>query len=141
MKPLAFRFALPLLALPLLAGCVNDSASYAFPEKNHAITLIRNQAWPWDADMELGIAVARQPDCDGGSRVKAVPMKAEISLFKAPDDYAEPIFILRVDKRDYAISTLSCQVQEFKEPPPDVGTRLGGFKEKDGKFAFVAEGA
>lgn len=134
------RGFLPLLALVPLAGCMQDSASYTFPEKNHAISLIRTQAWPWQDSMELGISVVRQPDCDGGLQLKDVPLKAELSLFKAPDDYAEPIFILRVDKRDYAISMDSCRVQAFREPPPDVGVKLGAFKEKDGKFSFVAEG-
>lgn len=134
------RFLLLLATLPL-AGCLQDSASYAFPEKDHAITLMRNQTWPWQDTMGVEVVAIRLPECQSGMSVKDIPLKAEITLFKAPDDYAEPIFIVRMDKRDFAVSAQSCQVQEFKEAPPDPGSKLGTFKEKDGKFAFMPEGA
>jgi hypothetical protein len=135
------RRCLPLLAFLPLAGCIQDSSSYAFPEKDHAITLIRSQDWPWRDTLDIDVAVVRLPECDGGLSIRSVPLKAEISLFKAPDDYAEPIFILRVERRHFAVSTQSCKVQEFKETPPDPGVKLGAFREKDGKLAFVPEGA
>jgi hypothetical protein len=132
---------LPLLAVLPLAGCLQDTASYAFPEKDHAITLIRNQTWPWQDTMSVEVVALRLPECNEGMSVKDIPLKADITLFKAPDEYAEPIFILRMDRRNFAVSTQSCQVQEFKEAPPDPGSKLGTFKEKDGKFGFAPEGA
>ena len=120
---------------------MQDSASYAFPEKDHAITLMRNQAWPWQDTLSLEVVAIRLPECHRGMSVRGVPLKAAITLFKAPDEYPEPIFILRVDARHFAIGTRSCQVQEFKETPPDPGARMGAFRERDGKFAFVPEGA
>jgi hypothetical protein len=134
------RRILPLLAILPLAGCLQDSASYAFPEKDHAITLIRNQAWPWQDTMSVEVVALRLPECHSGMSVKDIPIKTDITLFKAPDEYAEPIFIVRMDKRNFAVSTQSCQVQEFKEAPPDPGSKLGTFQEKDGKFSFVPEG-
>ncbi|MBM4180664.1 MAG: hypothetical protein FJ209_03790 [Betaproteobacteria bacterium] len=138
-KP-AFR---PLFVLPLalaLAGCMQDSASYTFPEKDHAITLIRMQDWPWQSSLSLDVMAVRMPDCNGGLRIRDVPRKAEFVLFQAPDTYAEPIFILRVDRRNFAVSTASCRVQEFKEAPEDAGRMLGHFRERDGGFAFVPAG-
>ncbi len=142
-KPFLHRFSvrfLPFLAAFTLAGCLQDSASYSFPEKDHAITLIRNQTWPWQDAMDIEVVALRLPDCNEGMSVKNIPLKAEITLFKAPEEYAEPIFIVRMDKRHFAVSTQSCRVQEFKEIPPDLGSKLGSFKEKDGKFAFAPEG-
>jgi hypothetical protein len=138
-KPLSRRCLLLPLVLPL-AGCMQDSASYTLPEKDHAVTLVRNQTWPWEDSMSVEVVAIRLPACHEGTSVKGVPLKAEMALYRAPDEYAEPIFILRVDKRHFAVSTQSCQVQEFKEPPPDPGRKLGAFREKDGKFAFVPEG-
>lgn len=135
------RALLPLLAALSLAGCMQDSASYALPEKDHAVTLMRNQAWPWQDTMSVEVVAIRLPECHRGISVKDVPLEAEITLFRAPDEYPEPIFILRLDKRHFAVSTQSCQVQEFREIPPDPGARLGVFQEKDGKFAFAADGA
>jgi hypothetical protein len=135
------RRLFPLLAILPLAGCLQDSASYTFPEKDHAITLIRNQTWPWQDTMSVEVVALRLPECNSGMSVKGIPIKAGIALFKAPDEYAEPIFIVRMDKRDFAVSTQSCQVQEFKEAPPNPGAKLGSFQDKDGKFAFVPEGS
>lgn len=134
------RRLLPLLAVLPLAGCLQDSASYTFPEKDHAITLVRNQTWPWQSTMNVEVIALRLPDCDNGISVKNIPLTARIELFKGPDDYAEPIFILSMDKRFFAVSTQACEVQEFKEAPPDTGVKLGLFTQKDGKFSFVPEG-
>lgn len=128
---------LPLLVVLPLAGCIQDTASYALPEKDHAITLIRNQTWFWQDTLSLDVVAVRLPDCNAGMRVRDVKVNADIALSRAPDEYPEPIFILRVDQRHFAVSTRSCQVQEFQETPPDLGTPLGHFKGVDGKFAFV----
>ena len=138
LKP-AIRPLLPLLLLPLLAGCLQDSASYLFPEKDHAITLIRNQTWPWQSTLSIDVVAIRLPECNSGIRIRDVPSTAEMTLFKAPDGYPEPIFILRLDQRLFAVSTESCRVQEFQSAPPDLGTQLGRFQVRDGKFAFMAE--
>ncbi len=135
------HLSLSLLASLSLAGCMQDSASYTFPDKDHAISLIRNQAWPWQDSMSVEVVAIRLPDCNNGISAKDIPLKADITLFKAPDEYAEPVFILRLGKRHFAVSTQSCQVQEFKEAPTDTGRKLGAFTEKDGKFTFVADGA
>lgn len=129
---------MPLLAALTLAGCMQDSASYTLAgEEDHAITLIRLQDWPWQSTLNLDVVAIRMPDCNGGLRIRDVPRKAEPALFQAPEAYAEPIYILRVEQRHFAVSTASCRVQEFKEAPDDVGRMLGHFREQDGRFAFV----
>lgn len=129
----------PLLALlvPLaLAGCAQDAASYLLGEKDHAITLTRNPDWFWQGTLSVDVAAIRLPECQGGGRIAAVPRAAEFILYKAPDEYAEPIFILSVDQRLYAISTLSCRMQPFAEAPPDLGVELGRFTARSGAFRF-----
>jgi len=134
-KPLRL---LPLLAVLSLTGCLQDTASYAFPEKDHAITLVRNQPWFWKDTVDLEVIAIRLPDCNDGITVDAVPRDGKLALYQAPDEYPEPIFILKIEKRLFAISTQSCKVQKFKDTPEDLGEKLGQFYEKDGKFQFVA---
>lgn len=134
----------PLCALPLallLAGCMQDSASYPLAGDNHAISLVRYQNWPWQRTVDLDVVAIRLPDCNGGLRVREVPRDAELALYEPPAEYAEPILILRVQQRHFAVSTTSCRVQEFKEPPADPGRLLGRFRERDGHLGFLPESA
>lgn len=130
--------AAPLLAM-LLAGCVNDTASYLVDgSKEHTIMLHRVQQWLWQDTVALTIATSRMPECRGGIDIEDVPRNARPELYQAPPEYAEPIYILKIGDRHYAISTLSCRVQEFEQAPENLGTKLGVFAEQDGKFAFIA---
>ena len=129
---------LPVLAALSLTGCLQDSASYVFPEKDHAITLVRNQPWFWLDTVDVEVIAIRLPDCNDGISIKGVPRDGKIALYRAPDEYPEPIFILKTGKRHYAISTQSCRVQKFEAPPIEPGEKLGLFQEIDGKFRFSA---
>jgi hypothetical protein len=129
---------LPLVAVVSLTGCLQDTASYQFPEKDHAITLVRNQPWFWLDTVALEVIAIRLPDCHDGIRVEGVPRDGTLPLYRAPDEYPEPIFILRTGVRHYAISTDSCRIQKFETAPADLGEKLGQFQEKDGKFQFVS---
>lgn len=131
----------PFVAVLSLSGCLQDSASYVFPEKDHAITLVRNQTLFWLDTVDVEVIAVRLPECNDGIRVEDVPRAGKLALYQPPDEYPEPIFILQTGQRLYAISTQSCRVQKFKEAPADLGEKLGQFYEKDGKFQFVAGGA
>jgi len=134
------RWLLLLTILPL-AGCLQDTASYSFSEKDHAITLVRNQTWFWLDTLEVEVIAIRLPECDGGLTIKGVPVDTHFTLYQAPDDYPEPLQLLQTGQRVFAVSTQSCRVQEFKELPPNLGVKLGEFLVKDGTFQFVAGAA
>jgi hypothetical protein len=139
MNPRTSLRLLPLLAVLSLTGCLQDTSSYSFPEKNHAITLVRNQTWFWKDTVDLDVIALRLPDCDGAMHLEEIPRDGKFPFYKAPDEYPEPIFILKVEKQILAISTQSCQVQKFKEAPASLGEKLGQFYEKDGTFQFVPD--
>lgn len=127
--------------LPLLAGCVQDTASYMIDDnRNHAITVSRAQKWFWSSGVDVAVIAARQPDCLGGLDIKDVARDSELVLHRAPEEYAEPIFILDVEGRHYAISTMSCRVQKFEQPAADPGPVIGSYKVVEDKFQFVAAG-
>lgn len=130
--------SLLLLAVLPLAGCLQDMASYSFPEKDHAITLVRNQTWFWQDTLDVEVVVIRLPHCNGGMSIKDVPLDARISIYQAPDEYPEPLHLLKLEKRVFAVSTESCRVQEFPEMPPDMGTKLGTFRVEGKAFQFIA---
>lgn len=135
------RWLLPISLLPLLAGCFQDTASHILGARDHAITVVRSQTWPWQSTVEASIIVVRMPECQGGMPIKEVPEDATYELYRAPDAYAEPMFMLKVNERVFAVSTQSCRVQEFQQRPDDLGERLGDFMVRDGKFQFVQTGS
>lgn len=122
----------------LLTGCVQDTASYVIEDdRNHAITIARAQKWFWSRSVDVSVIAARQPHCLGGLDVRGVSRDDELVLHQAPDEYAEPIYILAIDGDHYAVSTLSCRVQQFNTAPAEIGPEIGRFKEEDGRFAYV----
>lgn len=127
--------------LPVLAGCLQDTASYTLGDREHAITLVRNQTWPWQSTVDVNVTVMRKPDCNGGGSIPGVERDGAMTLYRAPDEYPEPILILKAGQRVYAISSYSCRLQRFEEAPDTLGRKLGRFVEEDGKFQFVEAGA
>jgi hypothetical protein len=134
------RTLLMIAALPVLAGCVQDSASYMIDgDRNHAVTVMRNQKWFWNSAVDVTVVAARQPDCLGGLDIKGVARDAKLVLHRGPEDYyPEPIFILTVENANYAVSTQSCRVQKFAEPPADPGPVIGHYQEEGGKLVYAA---
>jgi hypothetical protein len=131
------RWLMPIACLPLLAGCFQDTASYSLGARDHAITLVRNQTFPWQSTVDVSVIAVRMPECNGGGDIKGIPEDAEYALYRAPDEYPEPIFLLKADDRVFAVSTQSCRLQEFEDAPDQLGEKLGTFKVKDDKFQFV----
>ena len=62
---------------------------------------------------------------------------SHVGFYEAPDEYPEPLFLLKPDQRVFAVSTQSCRVQEFKQIPANLGVKLGTFLVQDDVFKFV----
>lgn len=131
------RWLLLIPLLPLLGGCFQERASYMVAPPEHGITVTRSQDWPWQSSVEVAVVVQRLPECSGGGSIAAVPEDAALTLYRAPDEYAEPIFMLQAGERVFAVSTLSCRMQAFAAAPANLGQRLGSFAVRDGRFQFV----
>ncbi len=129
-----------LIALPLLAGCKNETASLQFSGPDNALTLQMRQTWFWDETVALEVVMSRQPDCHRRSRLDSVALaEASVDVLR-PDagEFAEPILILKQGARFYAVSTKNCEMQRFKATPEKPGTRLGAFRLEGEKLKFVA---
>ncbi|MDB5801876.1 MAG: hypothetical protein JWL63_2815 [Rhodocyclales bacterium] len=132
MKRLAW---LPLLLSLFLTGCENSGASFLIDnDKNHSISLLREQRWFWSGEVEQKLVAARFPSCQ--RRVEVDPDTTaftEMKLYQHDDR----VFVTQQGSWWWAVSTDSCVVQKFATPPKDPGELVGTFKRKDGNVVFV----
>ena len=127
----------PLLALSLLTACENNAAAYEIDGRNHSISLVREQAYPFAPEIAQTLVASRFPECQ--RRYKILPGNSrgpQMVLWQLQDQ----LFVARQGKNWYAISTEKCLIQRMEaiaDDPP--GTRLGRFSLKDGALSFVAD--
>ena len=70
------------LAPLLLAGCVDDSATYYIDGNQHALTVRAMQEHFWNKDITLDLIATRMPDCQRRIPLGQLPMSdIEIELF------------------------------------------------------------
>jgi hypothetical protein len=128
--------AAALGAAVLLTGCgSSDIGSYMIDGRDTALTLERVKPFAWSDEWELQLTVRRAPDCQRRHKLKPAGGSPKVELFMP-----EPgVFIIKEGKRWYVTALNSCELQAFKETPPEPGTPVGAFAEKDGDFKFVAD--
>jgi hypothetical protein len=103
--------------------------------KDHSISLLREQRYLWSAEVEQMLVPARFPTCQ--RRVAIEPDSknfTEMKLYQN-DTY---LFVAQQGTHWWAIGTEACQVQTFKTPPADPGDLIGSFQRKDGELKFVS---
>jgi len=130
--------ALAMLSLPMFAGCVSDAASLQIDGKEHSLSLVREQKWLWEQQVELFVVATRMPDCQRRHRLKSSAISASSVEVYSPDAVT---FFLRQGGRLYSVETRTCETfRELSEAPATgLGQKLGVFKELKGQFAFAAE--
>ncbi len=123
-----------LAALPL-AGCgSNDTASFMLDGPDTALTLERNKSYFWSDEWDLQLVVRRFPDCQRRHDLKAASGNGfKMELFSP----SPGVFIVKQGKRWYVTTLQTCDLQAYKEPPPEPGTPVGSFAEKDGVLGFA----
>lgn len=126
---------LAALALSCLAGCENQAASYMIGgDKNHSISLLREQRWFWSGNVEQRVVVARFPECQRRYDIDlgAKPM-VDLELYEV----RPMLYAAHQGNNWYALGTEQCQVQKFDQVPnPMPGVLLGRFKQKDDALVF-----
>jgi hypothetical protein len=122
-------------AAAVLAGCgSSETASFIIDGPETALTLERIHPYAWSSAWQLQLVVRRFPDCQ--RRHDLLPTSAntfKIELFMPTPG----VFIMRQGKRWYVTDLKTCDLQAFKEPPPEPGMQVGTFVEKDGELRFV----
>jgi len=129
---------LPLFIAPLLAACVNDTASYTIDgNPEHSLSLVREQPVFWDDEVNLYLIVSRLPDCVRRHSLGSGTARTLVEVWQVPSG----AFIIRVGKRMYATETQTCQgfARIEGEPVTGMGEFRGVFRPRQGRLAFVPE--
>lgn len=128
------RRTLILLTPLLLAGCVNESASYYVDGKEHSLTLRVEQDYFWQEDLTLKLVAARLPDCQRLFTLgQEPPADLAVEVFTSGDN----TYTIRAGKQVWMIETNNCtQLPETTKPA--FGEPVGVFKITDDKLVFEA---
>jgi hypothetical protein len=134
----SWRCALALAGAALLAGCgSSDSASYLIDGTGaHALTLIRDRSYAWSDAWNLVLVVVNDPECQRRHELKpgGGNDNFKVEVYRA----GAGAYILRQGKRWYVTDTAKCQLQQFKEPPPEPGELIGTFVTRGEPLHFAA---
>lgn len=129
------RLAPPLLALPLLAGCVNDGTTYEIDNtREHTLSLIREQPYFWDKKVNLIMVVARMPACMRRHEIGPGTAATKVEIWRVPSG----AFIVKAGKRLFATETQTCEsfAKMDGEPAEGMGRFVGTFLERNGSLVF-----
>lgn len=125
-----------LAASLVLTGCENNAASYEIDnDKNHAISLLREQNIAWFGDVQQRFVVSRFPVCQRRFTVDpSGPKMKRIELYEVQPR----LYAAQQGNTWYALTTEDCRVQKFDQPPPVIppGRLVGTFLRKDGQLMF-----
>lgn len=117
------RSLLVLLSPLLLAGCINQSASYYIDGPNHSLTLRAEQDYFWDKQVLLKAVAAHMPDCQRLFVFTSVaPADLIVDLFGA----GENVYSLRAGAQVIRVDTTGCT--RLTDPTAaELGQKLGTF--------------
>lgn len=133
-KPLLL---LPLLSLPLLAGCINDAAAYRIDGRDHAISVSREQNFFWEKTMKFAVIAARLPDCQRIHLLNPAPRNTRVELWQP----GPGTFVLKQGEAYFLTETQTCKgFQKLAAAPQEgLGDKVGVFEEKGDRFVFTPE--
>jgi hypothetical protein len=121
------RTPLILLAPLLLAGCVDESASYAIDGNDHALIVRAQQDRFWSDQVSLRVIASRMPDCQRQLALGKVPLAdLDIELSANGDN----VYTLRAGERQWQVETRGCTQLAAPAQAP-AGQVLGAFRLDD----------
>jgi hypothetical protein len=127
------RRTLLVLTPLLLAGCVDQSASYTIDgNSDQALTVRAEQEYFWSDDLTLRLIVSRMPECQRQYPLATLPAtESEIELYASGDN----VFTLRAGKQAWQVDARTC-AQSPAAPQDAPGEKIGSFKIGDEKMVF-----
>jgi hypothetical protein len=128
---------IPLLLTPLLlAGCVNESASYTMDGNDHGLTLIVTQDYFWSRQADVRVVASRLPDCQRQFDLGKAPLAdLNVELFST----GEEKFLLRAGEAMWQVDTQGCA--RLPAPTGDVQAQPIGVFHLDGNRKLVFDAA
>lgn len=118
------RSTLLLLTPLLLAGCIEQSASYYIDGPNHSLTVRAEQEYFWNKDVVVKLVAAHLPDCQRLFPMTTLPAADfAIELYAGGDN----VYSVRVGQQVMRVETQGCT--RLTEPTTaELGERLGTFR-------------
>jgi len=99
------RTSLILLAPLMLAGCLDQAASYAIDGNDHALIVHAEQERFWSDQVTLHVIVSRLPDCQRQLALGKVSLAdLDIDLLANGDN----VYTLRAGERQWQVETQGC---------------------------------
>jgi len=130
------RSLLILLTPLLLAGCVNETASYTMDGNDHGLTLIVTQDYFWSKQADVRLVASRLPDCQRQFDLGKAPLAdLNVELFAT----GEEKFLLRSGDAMWQVETQGCS--QMAAPAGDVQAQPIGVFHLDAKNKLVFEPA
>ncbi|MCC2954705.1 hypothetical protein LK542_03630 [Massilia sp. IC2-477] len=128
-----------LLAPLLLAGCVNDTASYQIEGKDHSLTLRVVQEYFWSKNASMRLTATRMPDCMRQMELGEVSLSGlEVELFASGPN----VYTLRAGEDVWQVDAQACTELEAPEANAVTGQALGSFHiDEHDKLVFEAAGS
>lgn len=123
-----------LLIPLLLAGCIQQSASYYIDGPNHSLTVRAEQEYFWRKDVVVKMVAAHMPECQRLFPMTTMPAADfAIELYAGGDN----VYSLRVGSQVMRVETQGCT--RLTEPTTEeLGERLGVFR-FDGEQKMIFE--
>jgi hypothetical protein len=119
----------------LLTACGGHQAAFLSEgDSDHSLTIERQQPYfggPWEA----AIVVAGMPQCQRRYHLQGFADEAlHIDVYRP-----EPgVYILAVGQRWFVAELKQCGFQQYRQPPPEPGERVGSFEAKpDGALRYL----
>jgi hypothetical protein len=130
------RKGLILLAPLVLAGCVNESASYYIDGNEHALTVRAEQEYFWSKQVSLRLIASRLPDCQRQLVLGKVPLnELDVELFASGDN----VYTLRAGEQIWQVDAQACA--QLPTPAQAMGTPVGEFRLGAGKKLLFEKAA
>jgi hypothetical protein len=121
-----------LLLLPLLlAGCVDDTASYSIEGNDHTVMMRAVQDYFWDDTLTLYVTASRLPDCQRRFPLpQATAANVEYELYSHEDN----VWTLKGNNALWSFETQGCT--QLPTPSTAPAQLVGKFVLEGGKLRF-----
>ena len=116
----------PLLLLPLLAGCTDLRATFEISSRTHTLSLIRVTGMPWEKTAKYSIVAARMPDCMRRHALPDAGLNTRIEVYAPGND----AWILRQNGSMFVVETRTCEgfAKLASIPEGGLGPLMGRFE-------------
>ena len=124
-----------VLALPWLAACSDQRATYEIKGSAHALSLIRVTGMPWEDKAKYTVVAARMPDCMRRHALPDAGLKARVEVFSPGND----AWILRQNGRMFVVETRTCEgfAKLDQAPEEGLGEPVGVFEMRNDALVFI----